>query len=80
MKPPIVHPAANVSRCPSTRQVPCSQADTCGRALAPADGRGSEDHSTSYRFGGKCPHYIAVQYGQPGKADTRVHDAPGWLR
>lgn len=81
MKPPIVHPPASVARCPSNRQQPCARADTCARALAPAQGRDTYDFSTGNRdWRGACMVYMPVQYAQTTQPAPRVHDAPEGLR
>lgn len=80
MKPPIVHPPANVARCPSTRQKPCAQAETCARALAPAQGRDTYDFSTAGRdWRGACMSFLPVQRAAAGQGAARVHDAPPGL-
>lgn len=70
------------ARCPSTRTVPCSQADTCARGLAPhGPGREVRDFSTEARMpGGGCVWHVTQQYAEPASQQPTVHDAPGWMR
>jgi hypothetical protein len=81
----MIYPTAplplNVARCPSTRQKPCAQADTCARALAPMQGRDTYDFSAGTRdHKGACLSFIAVQRLGPSAPQPKVHEAPEGLR
>lgn len=73
--------AAGSARCPSTRQVPCADADRCARGTAPhAIGRQVNDYSTETRApNGSCGWFIAIAYAEPEPAAPTVHDAPEGL-
>ena len=73
---------ANCARCPSTRLVPCAQADRCARGTEPqAPGRPVQDFSTEPRmFRNVCAWFLPVQYLGDKPADPTVHEAPEGLR
>ena len=72
----------SASRCPETRQVPCSRAHECARGVEPhSKGRGVHDFSAEPRiYGGPCGYFLAITYADDVKPAPKVHDAPGWLK
>lgn len=65
-----------ITRCPSTRTVPCGVADDCARARADSTGRMTQDFSIEPRGVGGCVYHLTIgQFRQAAASPgPRVHE------
>ena len=74
----IVNLPLSIARCPSTRQVYCSRADSCAHAVVPHSlDRPVQDYSIEVRTAQGCTHHLPASIyrgASPAPAPAPVKD------